>query len=80
MTSYLICIHTFSLSRTVSEIYDFLKYLTFECVLNVHVNVHWNNSAPFFGSPPPPPPPPLPSNKAGWAFTVNCSGIKKKIL
>ena len=22
-----------------------------------------------------PPPPPTPSNKAGWAFTVNCSGI-----
>ena len=34
-------------------------------------SVDWNNSASFFGSPLPP----LPLNKAGWAFTVNCSGI-----
>ena len=30
--------------------------------------VDWNSSPPFLA-------PPLPSNKAGWAFTENCSGI-----
>ena len=35
------------------------------------LTVDWNNSASCFGSPPPP----LPSNKTGWAFTVNCSGM-----
>src|SRR5208282_5858624 len=32
-----------------------------------------------FPPPPPPPPPPLPltPNKGSWAFTVNCSWIKK---
>ena len=32
--------------------------------------VDWNNSALILA-----PPSPSPSNKAGWAFTVNCSGI-----
>ena len=40
MTSYLTSIDTFSLSRTVFEIFDFKVWF----VLNVNVNIDWNKS------------------------------------
>ena len=41
-------------------------------VLNVYVSCRLEYIVPQFSAHLPPPPP---SNKAGWAFTVNCSGI-----
>ena len=57
--------HWHFLSHTVFEIFDFKVY----CfgVLNVNVNIDWNKCSSLFC--------PSPSNKAGWAFTVNWSGI-----
>ena len=71
MTSYLTSIDTFSLSRTVFEIFDFKLSL----VLNVYVNCRLEYIVPQYLAPLLLILLPSPSNKAGWAFTVNCSGI-----
>ena len=63
MNSYLISIDTFSLSCPVFEIFDFKVWVWMWMYTGIKVFLT------FFA------PPPSPSNKAGWTFTVNCSGI-----